>query len=752
VIAGDIPPVVISTQSAEAAAGGIASAARETINALSSVSLRSLRSMITERYPDVEVPLGEIDQRAALYREESARRVRAAVTGALRKPGKREVIREIDARIQDAFRAGDKRKLRALEAAREKASSSPGPRERAVRVAIERERRYARAHLSAQAARAFGLAEQARLERDSPDGAFWVLGEAKEHTVDCIALAGRAYPHAVLRRLSPPIHVGCKCRLLSMAEAEAQGLWDGGPVPSVPEAVGYAKRAMALHESDAEAILLLHELHARGGSLLDNRESGGLSEFDAEAPERLREALLALKTDDFLKTPDGAVVRRLEEGRFRVRRDGRVKVWESAAEAARDVLDRSARSRKPGSAGGEQVFEDYAAYVREQLDFKERLHPRDHEGRFRDTVDKLGFSLDVTPGVTPEPLAEAGFELLHPRGSGGKFKDKVSALGFSVVPDPKVKGDPPGAGGFRPEKPKPDAVKPPRGRSKPLDREGAATLVPSTWLSSDGKIFDGKSMLTIPAGLRPHPTKKPTENLVVLVPEEGHHPNWEEVHVTPRSVKRVPKKDLEDANSAMKFERVWGLATKIPDLDDALVRDVRSDDDALAVGIMRVTGARPGGVGTQGKTETHGVTTLRAKHVKIEGDSVSLDFTGKSGKRNRFRIADPAIADALRGRVEGKGPDDALLATSRDRANAYLKRAVGADYKVKDLRTALASATARQLLNDADPPRTDAEKRALRKRVIAAVAEHLNNTPAIAERSYIHPRVWDDLDLPATAS
>lgn len=86
-------------------------------------------------------------------------------------------------------------------------------RREAVQRILDREKRIAVQRETAQAERARGAAEQRALEVSSPQGAKWVLGPAKSHTADCVAMAGKTWPHAILRNYHPPLHAGCACRL-----------------------------------------------------------------------------------------------------------------------------------------------------------------------------------------------------------------------------------------------------------------------------------------------------------------------------------------------------------------------------------------------------------------------------------------------------------------------------------------------------------------------------------------------------------
>lgn len=98
-------------------------------------------------------------------------------------------------------------------------------RETEVQKVLDRERRYAEQREMAMATRTLGAAEQRNVERVSPEGGYWRLSpHVRAHTLDCLAFGGKVWPHSVLRTVHPPLHGGCPCEILSIQEAQRQGL------------------------------------------------------------------------------------------------------------------------------------------------------------------------------------------------------------------------------------------------------------------------------------------------------------------------------------------------------------------------------------------------------------------------------------------------------------------------------------------------------------------------------------------------
>ena len=143
-----------------------------------------------------------------------------------------------------------------------------------------------------------------------------------------------------------------------------------------------------------------------------------------------------------------------------------------------------------------------------------------------------------------------------------------------------------------------------------------------------------------------------------------------------------------------------------------------------------------------------GVSTLTSAHVKITGNKVEFEFVGKQGKLNKATIKNKAVAEALAPYVKGgnKLNKQMLAQAALEAARATLP----AGMKLKDLRTIKATSTAMEVLDKVitPPPLTGdkrKDKRLLAKAILQAskeVAKVINNTPAVARSTYVHPQVF----------
>lgn len=231
------------------------------------------------------------------------------------------------------------------------------------------------------------------------------------------------------------------------------------------------------------------------------------------------------------------------------------------------------------------------------------------------------------------------------------------------------------------------------------------------------------------------------------------YPEGKETHIVgyrknPKSGKWIPiyTKAWHNGRDAAKYKRTVELIKRLPDLDKRLAADVDTDDSAVAVMLIRHLGIRPSSGSAK---ETYGATNLEARHVELLPDGrVRLNFLGKDKVRYNRIINDPAIAKALKQRLEGKSGSDRLLDTDERRANEYLDRALGGnEFNVKDLRTVKANVSALAKMKSMRPPKTKKELKAAISEVVRHVAKVLGNTPQIAKKSYIDMNVFAEWEI-----
>jgi DNA topoisomerase IB len=148
-----------------------------------------------------------------------------------------------------------------------------------------------------------------------------------------------------------------------------------------------------------------------------------------------------------------------------------------------------------------------------------------------------------------------------------------------------------------------------------------------------------------------------------------------------------------------------------------------------------------------------GLATIRREHVTVHAESISFDYPAKGGTRRVQVIEDPLSHELLAALRRRRGGTPELLAYREgrtwygirsDEINDYLKDVLGEDFSAKDFRTWNATVMAAVSVSaDSGVTRSKTARKRVVDRTVRAVAELLGNTPAVARRAYIDPRVFD---------
>lgn len=214
--------------------------------------------------------------------------------------------------------------------------------------------------------------------------------------------------------------------------------------------------------------------------------------------------------------------------------------------------------------------------------------------------------------------------------------------------------------------------------------------------------------------------------------------------------------EWRQARDRDKHERVLELAGRLPAFRRAVAADLRRPglgrERVVAVALRMLEGGmfRTGGEQYQVKYGSHGVATLLREHVHVSADEVVFGFPSKSGQAREARLRDRALARAVLALKRSGAAGPRLLQYRADGAwhklgtkdvRKAFKALAGNEHSVKELRTWAATVAAAVALAQQDPPSSDAGQRRAQRAALVAAAEHLGNTPAVAGRSYVDPRV-----------
>jgi len=170
---------------------------------------------------------------------------------------------------------------------------------------------------------------------------------------------------------------------------------------------------------------------------------------------------------------------------------------------------------------------------------------------------------------------------------------------------------------------------------------------------------------------------------------------------------------------------------------------------ATVVQLLETTFIRVGNEEYARTNQSFGLTTLKNRHVKINGSEIRFRFRGKSGKDHEITLRNRRLAALVKRCRELPGQDlfqyldesgEPHPIDSGD-VNDYLREISGEDFTAKDFRTWAGTLLAARALAAFEGFESAAAAKAACVSVVAAVAQRLGNTPAICRKCYIHPAV-----------
>jgi DNA topoisomerase I len=218
-----------------------------------------------------------------------------------------------------------------------------------------------------------------------------------------------------------------------------------------------------------------------------------------------------------------------------------------------------------------------------------------------------------------------------------------------------------------------------------------------------------------------------------------YHPHWCEVR------------------DEAKYDRVIEFGKALPRIRSRVNTDLarraltRERVLAATVRLLDLTLARVGNAEYAKANGSYGLTTMRARHIDIDGERIRLNFRGKGGKRVTADVRDRRVATVLQRCTTLPGEelfqyvdehDDVHTVTSDD-VNAYLREISGSEFTAKDFRTWAGTVTTACALRELGTFNSVREAKRQVRQAIERAAGQLGNTAAICRRCYVHPQVLD---------
>lgn len=204
-----------------------------------------------------------------------------------------------------------------------------------------------------------------------------------------------------------------------------------------------------------------------------------------------------------------------------------------------------------------------------------------------------------------------------------------------------------------------------------------------------------------------------------------------------------------------KFHRLRSLGERLPALRKKIEADLRrnglSRDKVLAtaVSLIQKTSIRVGNSEYERSNGSFGLTTLKDKHVDVQGASIKFQFKGKKGITQSLSLTNKRLARIVKAcrsipgqelfqYVDRNGHSASI---DSGMVNRYIREAVSEDFTAKDLRTWCGSLAMLEALKAL--PLAERMQDVKKNLVIAldAVSSHLGNTRTVCKKYYVHPGI-----------
>ena len=206
-----------------------------------------------------------------------------------------------------------------------------------------------------------------------------------------------------------------------------------------------------------------------------------------------------------------------------------------------------------------------------------------------------------------------------------------------------------------------------------------------------------------------------------------------------------------------KYERMLAFGAALPTIRERVEHDLamqglpREKVLATIVRLMETTLIRVGNVEYARENHSYGLTTMRGRHVRVHGSTVTFKFEGKSGVRHTIDVNDRRLAKIVQRCQDIPGyelfqyidEDGEHHTIDSSDVNEYLREASSSDFTAKDFRTWAGSVLACMTLRELEAFASETEAKKNIVQAIKEVATRLGNTPSVCRKCYVHPAVLD---------
>lgn len=218
-----------------------------------------------------------------------------------------------------------------------------------------------------------------------------------------------------------------------------------------------------------------------------------------------------------------------------------------------------------------------------------------------------------------------------------------------------------------------------------------------------------------------------------------YHTRWREVS------------DETKYNKIIVFAQALPAIRKRVNQDIALPGMPKEKILATVVHLLEATLIRIGNEEYARENHSFGLTTLRNRHVDVEGNKISFKFRGKSGQHHVISLNNRRLAKIVKRCKDLPGHElfeylnekGEPISVSSTEVNDYLQMITDDHFTAKDFRTWAGTVLAVFALQEFQQFDTQVQAKKNIVQAIEKVAKKLGNTSSICRKCYIHPEVFN---------
>ncbi len=245
------------------------------------------------------------------------------------------------------------------------------------------------------------------------------------------------------------------------------------------------------------------------------------------------------------------------------------------------------------------------------------------------------------------------------------------------------------------------------------------------------------------------------ENVWICTLENGH---LQATGLDARNRKQYKYHRLwNELRNQTKFYRLLQFGKALPAIRRKVAKDLslpgmpREKVLAAVVAIMEKTSIRVGSGIYEKMYGSFGLTTLKNKHVDVNGSKVKFSFKGKKGVEHEISIKSKKLSTIVKHCLEIPGKelfqyydeDNNRQTIDSGMVNGYIRDVQDGEFTTKDFRTWTGTVHALTCLKEMGSfdSATDSKKKIVE--VLDKVAAHLGNTRTVCKKYYVHPILLD---------